>query len=104
MRRLIPPRPSGVTTDRTVWSAADSAAHVGRARVGWVFIGQYMLADTGTSLLFLAPLLVSLALKVNDLVGIDEAPSRLPTTSHTPPGGSHPFERLACCQRLARYT
>jgi MFS family permease len=36
-----------------------------------------MLAYTGTSLLFLAPLLVSLALKVNDLVGIDAAPSRL---------------------------
>ena len=36
-----------------------------------------MLAYTGTSLLFLAPLLVSLALKVNDLVGIDAAPGRL---------------------------
>jgi MFS family permease len=36
-----------------------------------------MLAYTGTSLLFLAPLLVSLALKVNDLVGIDAAPNRL---------------------------
>ena len=36
-----------------------------------------MLAYTGTSLLFLAPLLVSLALKVNALVGIDAAPGRL---------------------------
>jgi MFS family permease len=36
-----------------------------------------MLAYTGTSLLFLAPLLVSLALKVDELVGIDAAPSRL---------------------------
>ena len=46
-------------------------------RVGWSFIGLYMLAYTGTSLLFLAPLLVSLALKVNDLVGIHAAPGRL---------------------------
>jgi MFS family permease len=37
----------------------------------------YMLAFTGTSLLFLAPLLVSLALKVEALVGIDAAPGRL---------------------------
>ncbi|RYP89015.1 MFS transporter [Nocardioides guangzhouensis] len=47
------------------------------ARVGWGFITLYALAYTGTSLLFLAPLLVSLALKVNDLVGIGAAPSRL---------------------------
>jgi MFS family permease len=47
------------------------------ARVGWGFVSLYMLAYTGTSLLFLAPLLVSLALKVNDLVGIDAAPNRL---------------------------
>jgi MFS family permease len=45
--------------------------------VGWVFVGLYMLAYTGAALLFLAPLLVSLALKVNTLVGIDEAPARL---------------------------
>jgi MFS family permease len=54
-----------------------SAATVEPARVGWGFIALYMLAYTGTSLLFLAPLLVSLALKVNDLVGIDGAPARL---------------------------
>ena len=47
------------------------------ARVGRGFIALYVLAYTGTSLLFLAPLLVSLALKVNDLVGIDAAPGRL---------------------------
>jgi MFS family permease len=46
-------------------------------RAGSGFIGLYMLAYTGTSLLFLAPLLVSLALKVDALVGIDAAPSRL---------------------------
>jgi MFS family permease len=50
---------------------------MGPARVGWGFILRYTVAYTGTSLLFLAPLLVSLALKVNDLVGIDAAPGRL---------------------------
>jgi MFS family permease len=46
-------------------------------RVGWGFIVLYTLSYTGGSLLFLAPLLVSLALKVNDLVGIDAAPRNL---------------------------
>ena len=36
-----------------------------------------MLAYAGAALLLLAPLLVSLALKVNDLVGIDRAPNSL---------------------------
>jgi MFS family permease len=57
--------------------AAESPAPFGPTPVGRGFIGLYMLAYTGTSLLFLAPLLVSLALKVNDLVGLDAAPSRL---------------------------
>jgi len=48
-----------------------------RERVGWGFITLYALSYTGGSLLFLAPLLVSLALKVNDLVGIDAAPRHL---------------------------
>ena len=46
-------------------------------RVGWGFIALYTLALMGTSLVFLAPLLVSLALKVNSLVGIERAPSSL---------------------------
>ena len=46
-------------------------------RVGWNFITLYALAYIGTILLFLAPLLVSLSLKVNDLVGTDRAPSNL---------------------------
>ncbi|HET7517034.1 MAG TPA: MFS transporter, partial [Actinomycetes bacterium] len=46
-------------------------------RVGWEFISLYTLAFISTSLLFLAPLLVTLALKVNSLVGIDQAPSSL---------------------------
>ncbi len=46
-------------------------------RVGWGFISLYALAFMSTSLLFLAPLLVTLALKVNSLVGIDQAPHSL---------------------------
>jgi MFS family permease len=41
------------------------------------FIALYTLAFISTSLLFLAPLLVTLALKVNSLVGIEQAPSSL---------------------------
>ena len=46
-------------------------------RVGWGFITRYTLAFISTSLLFLAPLLVTLALKVNSLVGIEQAPTSL---------------------------
>src|SRR5450759_1003501 len=46
-------------------------------RVGWGFISLYTLAFMSTSLLFIAPLLVTLALKVNSLVGIKQAPSSL---------------------------
>src|SRR6201985_433284 len=46
-------------------------------RVGWGFISLYTLAYISTSLLFIAPLLVTLALKVNSLVGIDRAPESL---------------------------
>jgi MFS family permease len=45
--------------------------------VGWSFIALYAVSYTGGSLLFLAPLLVSLALKVNGLVGIEAAPRSL---------------------------
>jgi len=46
-------------------------------RVGWGFISLYTLAFMSTSLLFIAPLLITLALKVNSLVGIKQAPSSL---------------------------
>jgi MFS family permease len=45
--------------------------------VGWGFIARYTLAYMGTCLVFLAPLLVTLALKVNSLVGIERAPANL---------------------------
>ncbi len=51
--------------------------HADRSPVGWRFISLYTLSYAGGALLFLAPLLVSLALKVNDLVGIDDAPKNL---------------------------
>lgn len=47
------------------------------SRVGRWFIARYWLAYWSTSLLFLAPALVTLALKVNDLVGSEEAPRSL---------------------------
>jgi MFS family permease len=45
--------------------------------VGWPFIALYASAYLGTSLVFIAPLLVTLALKVNSLVGTDAAPNSL---------------------------
>jgi len=49
------------------------AAH----RVGLGFISLYTLAYMSTCLVFLAPVLVTLALKVNSLVGIERAPKSL---------------------------
>jgi MFS family permease len=46
-------------------------------RVGWGFISLYTLAYMSTCLVFLAPILVTLALKVNSLVGISRAPDSL---------------------------
>ncbi len=59
-------------TDASVVDASPSLR-----RVGWGFIALYALAFMSTSLLFIAPLLVSLALKINSLVGIKEAPNSL---------------------------
>jgi MFS family permease len=46
-------------------------------RVGWGFITLYSLAYMSTCLVFLAPLLVTLALKVDSLVGLQQAPKSL---------------------------
>src|SRR3954453_9832040 len=51
--------------------------------VGWGFISLYALSYAGGALLFLAPLLVSLALKVNSLVGLDAAPRNLALVTGT---------------------
>ena len=68
----------GRTSDTT------SDAHQKPARrVGWVFIALYAAAYLATSLVFIAPLLVTLALKVNSLVGTDRAASSLSLVAAT---------------------
>lgn len=62
---------------RTAAEVALEPELLGTQRVGWVFISLYTLAYMSTSLVFLAPLLVTLALKINSLVGIERAPNRL---------------------------
>jgi MFS family permease len=47
------------------------------ARVGVGFVTLYTLAFMSSCLMLIAPLLVTLALKVSDLAGADRAPSRL---------------------------
>jgi MFS family permease len=46
-------------------------------QVGPVFVSLYTLAYLGTCLVLVAPLLVTLALKINSLVGIEQAPNSL---------------------------
>ena len=62
---------------RTAAEAALEPESPAAHRVGWGFISLYTLAYISTSLLFIAPLLVTLALKVDSLVGIDRAPDSL---------------------------
>ena len=45
--------------------------------VGWAFIALYAAAYVGTCLVLIAPLLVTLALKVDAVVGSDQAPNSL---------------------------
>ncbi len=52
-------------------------------RVGRGFVALYALSFTGNALVFIAPLLVTLALKVNDLVGIHDAPKNLALVTGT---------------------
>jgi MFS family permease len=56
---------------------ADVPAFGVRGTVGWGFISLYTLAFASTSLVLIAPLLVTLALKVNSLVGTERAPNNL---------------------------
>jgi MFS family permease len=62
---------------RTAAEAALEPESPAAHRVGWGFVSLYALAYMSTSLLFIAPLLVTLALKVDSLVGIERAPSSL---------------------------
>ena len=70
-----PVDPEGVPVGAS--AEPDRAEAVGAPRVGWRFIALYTLAFVSTSLLFLAPLLVTLALKVNALVGTERATNSL---------------------------
>jgi MFS family permease len=63
--------------DRTAAEAALEPSSPAAHRVGWGFISLYTLAFMSTNLLFLAPVLVTLALKVDSLVGIGRAPASL---------------------------
>jgi hypothetical protein len=67
-------------------TAAEAALQAGSPaarRVGWGFISLYTLAYLGTVLVLLAPLLVTLALKINSLVGIHQAPASLALVTGT---------------------
>ncbi len=66
---------AGLTYATAAEAAPQTAAPA--ARVGWGFISLYMLAFMSTNLVFLAPILVTLPLRVNSLVGIKQAPSSL---------------------------
>jgi MFS family permease len=70
-------------TDRTAAEAALEPEPRAAHRVGWGFVSLYALAYMSTSLLFIAPLLVTLALKVDSLVGIERAPSSLALVAGT---------------------
>jgi MFS family permease len=62
---------------RTGAEAAVAPGSPAARRVGRGFIARYALAYMSTSLLFVAPLLVTLPLKVNSRVGIKQAPASL---------------------------
>lgn len=87
----MPPVPghsvrSGTGTDE---HGFDDASHdfrvIGptRVRAGWGFVSGYALSFAGNALVFIAPLLVTLALKVDDLVGIHDAPKDLALVTGT---------------------
>jgi MFS family permease len=69
------PAPPGVASATTADPTLVGSR--GPRHVGWGFITLYTLAFMSTSLVFLAPLLVTLALKINSLVGLERAPSSL---------------------------
>src|SRR6202521_1315240 len=52
-------------------------------RVGWGFMSLYTLAFMSINLLFLAPILVTLPLRINSLVGSKQAPSNLALVAGT---------------------
>lgn len=80
------PWPSGTATSEQGFDhASPDIRIIGpiRVRAGWGFISGYALSFTGNALVFIAPLLVTLALKVDDLVGIHTAPKDLALVTGT---------------------
>ncbi|HJV14264.1 MAG TPA: MFS transporter, partial [Propionibacteriaceae bacterium] len=75
--RLPPPAGLDGFEDQAPAEAAPEPESPAVRRVGLGFISLYTLAYLGTVLVLIAPLLVTLALKVNSLVGIEQAPSSL---------------------------
>jgi MFS family permease len=67
----------GGSAHRAAAEAAPEPVSTAAHRVGWGFISLYTLAFMSTCLVLIAPLLVTLALKVNSLVGIAQAPNSL---------------------------
>jgi MFS family permease len=68
---------SGSTDDAMATTGPMELDQAGVRAIGRRFILLYTLAYMSTCLVFLAPLLVSLALKVNSLVGLEQAPNSL---------------------------
>jgi MFS family permease len=60
-----------------LWHTAVVPEPLSVRRVGWRFVALYASAYLGITLMFLAPILVTLALKVNSLVGLEQAPNSL---------------------------
>lgn len=65
--------------ESTTRAATDASRHYATPapRVGWSFIALFTLAYMSTNLIFLAPILVTLPLRINALVGIKQAPNSL---------------------------
>jgi len=66
----------GLKYDITAEAALAPEAPVAH-RVGWGFMSLFTLAFMGINLVFQAPILVTLPLRVNSLVGIEQAPKNL---------------------------
>ena len=77
-RPYLPPAAAlGGVEHRTEAEAALEPNSPAPRRVGWGLISQYALASVSTCLVFLAPVLVTLAWKVSSLAGIERAPDSL---------------------------
>ena len=62
---------------RLLGRSVPHSTHTAPHHVGWGFIALYTSAFMSSCLMLIAPLLVTLALKVNSLVGTDRAPASL---------------------------